>query len=137
VFFPERIVGWSSKGDSIVANHSTLISDIQVNQPMAENTFRLRYPDGLYVTDDIRGVKYRVNSEGKPISAEEPVSRVILPPAVGDDVPSSARRETQEEPRSMLRWILPVSIGILVLGVVAALVRCWRRPAAEDSSADG
>jgi len=129
VFFPERLVGGSGPEGDFNFHHHTLISDIRVNQPLPENIFHLRYPEGIPFDDHIRGVKYRANSEGNPISKEEPLrsGRVIPAAPLGDDPP----RETQEEPKSATRWILPVSGGILVIGLAAAFVRRrWKMTAA-------
>lgn len=125
VFFPERLVGRSGPGGNLDFHHQTLISDIRVNQPLPEGIFRLRYPEGIPFEDHIRGVRYLANSDGSPISKEEPLrsGRFIPPAPLGDDPP----RETQEEPKSATRWILPASCGILVVGLVAAFVRRrWR-----------
>lgn len=132
LFFPERLVGRSGPEGNYNFNHTTVISEIRINQPLPENVFHLRYPEGVVFDDRIRGVRYRANSEGKPISPEEPleVGRVAVAP-LGEEPASSRPMETQEEPRSMTRWILPISCGILAVGLIAAFVRRRHRSAAE------
>ncbi len=127
VFFPERLVGRSGSEGNYFFNHTSVISDVRINQPLPADIFRFRYPDGVLLTDSVRGAEYRVNSEGKRISPEVPLAGGVPPPSSGMAASSDAGTETQEEPRSLTRWILPVSLGILVLAGVTAFLRHKRR----------
>ncbi len=133
LFFPELLVGRSGPEGKVDFSHTTVISGIRLNEPLPSDALRLRFPYGVYLTDSIRGVRYRVNQEGTPISPEEPIQsgRVIPPPSPGEDPATDAKAETREEPRSVTRWILPVSLGILVVGIIGTLIRRQKRKAVE------
>jgi hypothetical protein len=125
LFFPERVVGWSETKGIRDFKYTTVLSEIQVNEPLPDGILRFRYPSGIYLTDSIRGTYYRIDSEGNRTSPETPLAG-LPPPSVDAPAPSVPGTETQEEPRSATRWVLPVSLGILALGGTLALVR-WRR----------
>jgi hypothetical protein len=131
LYFPEKIEGWSGTATNRDFHYVTVISDIRLNQPLPDDVFHFNFPNGVYLSDGIRGTNYRVGSKGNRISPEIPFGKIPPPPvgAVAQVVPGS---ETQEEPKPITRWILPLSVGILVLAAIAALVRRWRRSAAES-----
>ena len=81
--------------------------------------------------DNIRGSEYRVDADGNPISQQIPYVHEPPPPHRAADSPVPGK-ETQEEPQPATRWILAISVGILILAGVAAVVR-WRRRPAESS----
>ena len=124
LFFPERIVGRNNMN----AQNTTVLSEIRINEPLPPDIFRLRFPHNVLMTDSVRNTRYRIDSAGRRISAETPMSVGLLPPPpVGDD-PETPRGETTEEPKSRTRWILPISLIILFIGLAAAYVRHrWRR----------
>lgn len=117
LYFPERVSGRSKDSTS-----STLLSEIRVNQPLPADIFNFRYPHGVYLSDGIKGVSYRTDPEGNPISAVTPHSRGPLPPR-SEAEPATLGTETQEEPRSLTRWILPLALVILASAGVVAVIR--------------
>jgi hypothetical protein len=132
VFFPERakgssgLEGTSANNDSALFNEfSVLFSDIHVNEPLPDDIVRFRYPDGIILSDAIRGTTYRVDSEGNRISDETPFGK-IPPPPEGELAASPLGTETREEPWPTTWWILPVSLGLLIFGSALYLVRRWR-----------
>jgi hypothetical protein len=132
VFFPERTAGRSGPEGKFDFNHTTKFSDIRINQPLPKDIFQIRYPNGVYLSDHIRGVGYHVNTEGRRISPETPLEgRSVPPPPVGVAA-NSAGTETQTEPRSATRWILPASLSILLFTGVVALVRRWQKRTRES-----
>jgi hypothetical protein len=118
LFFPQRINGREDNGKS-----TTVLSDIHVNQALPADIFDFRYPAGVYLSDGIKGVSYRTDSEGNPISAITPHARGSPPPR---SEPGAIATETQEEPRSFTSWILPLALVILASAATLALVRRWR-----------
>jgi hypothetical protein len=129
VFFPERARGSTvTEGGKPFFTYSVVLSDIQVNEPLPDEVFRFRYPEGIILTDGIRGTSYRVDAEGNPISPETPMG-TVPPPAEGEPALHPPGHETREEPRPASRWILPVSLGMLALGGILFVVR-RRRTAA-------
>lgn len=126
VFFPEQAVGRSENQGKQYSTNTSKLTDIKVNQPLPRDIFRFRYPQGVFMADKIRGCEYRIDAEGNPISKEVPFGRGDPPPIKEGDA-QSAGTETQEEPRPASRWILPISLGILIVGGVAAFLRRRRR----------
>jgi hypothetical protein len=127
VFFPEKLAGRTGPDGKWDFTHTTAISDIRVTQPIAADVFHFRYPAGIYITDTIRGTRYRVDAAGNRTSSETPLGRVP-PPPVGDTAERiEPGTETREEPRPASHWILPGSLGILRCAGIVALVRIWQR----------
>ncbi len=129
LYFPERLAGRSGRDGNFDFNHTTTISEIRVNQPLPDGVFRFRYPHGIYLTDSIRGTSYRVDPDGNRIGPETPLG-TVPPLAAGEELERGS--ESVEEPKTITRWILPVSIGVLALAGVAAVVRRWRRATTAD-----
>jgi hypothetical protein len=126
LFFPEKGVGRSGPdGKNWDFNYTTLFSDISLNKPLADSIFRLSFPNGVYLTDSIRGTGYFVRPDGHPSSAEKPLGG-LPPPSVGDLDVRGPGMETQEEPRPITRWILPLSFCLAVFGCLILFVRRWR-----------
>lgn len=130
LFFPERIEGRSQANGIQDTESLSQLSDIKVNDPLPDDIFRFRYPNGVFVADGIRGTEYRADAEGNRLSAETPLGRGQPPPQTESD-PSALRTETLEGPRSLTRWILPASVALLLLAGIAAIVRRQRMRAAQ------
>ena len=129
IFFPERVVGRAGVGDKPSETRSeSLLSDIRVNQPLPPEVFRLRYPAGISLTDSIRGTSYRVDSDGNPLSVEKPLG-TVPPPAPSRLAGPDGGAETAEEPQSRFRWILPVSIGLVAVGILLTVRKRWKTKA--------
>jgi len=128
LFFPRNAAGRSGAPENWTLTTKSVLSEIRVNQALPADTFRIRFPHNVIMTDAIRGTRYRIDSNGNRISEETPYANVksIPPPGVdpSDDPPHV---ETREEPRSWTRWILPISVAILVAGLIAAHIRRRRR----------
>jgi outer membrane lipoprotein-sorting protein len=132
LFFPERMTGSSQLLTNKAKGYdsTTRFSDVQINQPLPGDIFNFKYPHGVSLRDNIRGSEYRVDADGNPISQQIPYVHEPPPPGSAGDVPIPGT-ETQEEPQSATRWILPISLGILIVGGVAAFRR-RRRTQAES-----
>jgi hypothetical protein len=126
LFFPEKIVGRSGPdGKKWDSNDTTVITDIRVNQKLPDGIFRFHYPNGVYLTDSIRQVGYRVDSDGNRISPEESLG-TIPPPSAGDLEQSGSGMETEKEPRPLTHWILPLSLCLAIAGCLGLLLRRLR-----------
>lgn len=125
VFFPERVTGRSGSGNNMATSLVSIFSDIHVNQPLPPGIFHFRYPNGILLTDSIKGTSYRVDPEGNPLSSGQPMARVG-PPPLAEGVAPGTGKETEEEPKPLSRWILPCSLLALALGGGGALARRWR-----------
>lgn len=130
IFFPERVVGSSGGPGNPGSQRTVVFSEIKVNEPLPDGIFRLAYPRGIMLTDDIRGTAYRVDEAGNRISDETPMGKIVAPPPLGEAAPPSPSIETKAEPKRWTRWILPGSAGILLIGLIALLAR--RRLAREE-----
>jgi hypothetical protein len=97
-------------------------SAISINQPLPADIFRLRYPNGIFLTDSIRGTSYRVDPEGNPLSGEVPLGR-NPPPSTVESAKPEHNSETTEEPRPWSRWIIPISICLILVGLALAVRR--------------
>lgn len=128
VFCPERVEGFAGYEGEPYFKHKTVISDIQVNQPVPDERFTMRFPGGVDFVDRIRGTYYRVDPGGNAISAETPLTKAIPPPSVEPGGKLTLGSESEDEPKSFVQWLLPTSVGILLLAGLFALLRRWRRP---------
>jgi hypothetical protein len=125
LFFPEQVQGTAGDGAEDSSSHMTQMADVRVNQALPPDSFSFRYPNGVYLDDLIKGTRYKVDPNGNPMSTGEPLAR-NPPPPLAEGVRSEAMMETQEEPKSLSRLILPVTVCLVVLGLVAILARRWR-----------
>jgi hypothetical protein len=124
VFFPERIEGHATSDTGDIANnHSSVLSEIQVNGRLPDRTFKLTYPRNVTVLDEVRGVTYKTGADGNRISPERPIKKVTRPPAQGSGIPAGSLSESKTEPKSFARWILPLGIMALSFAGVIAIVR--------------
>lgn len=128
VFFPEKGAGRSGPDGKTDLEYTAEFTEIQVDQPVPDEVFGFQFPNGIILRDKIRGTKYPVDAQGNQIGpAEEiPSHRVPPPPVDGLSVSEGARTETQDEPHSRSRWILPGSLGILLLAGLGWSLRLWR-----------
>lgn len=131
LFFPTESVGTSQMLPSKdkLYDSKTKFSDVQINQPLPNNIFSFNYPHNVILGDDIRGCQYRIDANGNQISKETPFGREPPPPGDSGDEKQAFGTETQEEPQPLSRWILPISVGILISGGVAAFLRGRKRQA--------
>jgi len=119
IFFPVEAIGTSPPDSRSKAK----LLEIKVNQPLPPSIFKFSYPRGVYFGDSITGTQYRVDSEGNAISKKTPLGTPPPPPA-GELPQVGQGMESQGEPESITRWILPVSVMVLVLaGGFAVLIR--------------
>jgi hypothetical protein len=120
VFFPEQTEQRTpsenpSAGTAITVND---FHEMIVNQPVAAEVFKVRYPPGIEVRDSIQGRAYSVQRDGE---LKEIPGRTLS--KIGP-LPLITESQTTEEPRPATRWILPVSLAILG---VAGIAWVWRR----------
>jgi hypothetical protein len=130
VFFPEEIVGRSEYNGSQDTSCATHISNVKVNEPIAEDIFRLRFPNNIILTDGIIGGQYHVDAQGNRISEVKPLAQG--PGAPGLEAGVIPGIESESEPWPVSRWILLFSLLVLIAGGIGALVRWRRRRAAES-----
>lgn len=126
-WFPVKVEMRHYLNDRLVLTRRAAFSKVRVNRPLPAEQFHLPFPHAVTVSDQIEGKEYRADANGKPIGPSRPLAKVPpLPAGV------TKRSETVDEPTRLVEWILPVSIGVIVLGGCLWLLRKWRRAAAGD-----
>lgn len=129
VFFPVRSASLIHVDDQLIQTGTASVSNLRVNQPLPADTFRLAYQRGVTMYDGVKGTKYKVDENGKPISEPVPDPPGNLSPtaaAESSTPPLTPRLETQVEPSSSTWWVLPCSFGVLALGGVLMYRRSRR-----------
>lgn len=66
VFFPKRSKKKLIGNDEEIALWETTLSNLRINEPLPDSLLQASFPEGTVVTDQIRGVSYRVNADGQP-----------------------------------------------------------------------
>src|SRR3974377_2266623 len=94
-----------------------------MNEAIKPDVLRLRFPAGIMMHDGIRNENYRVDTSGKQSSKAIPAGRGFPTPPLGDQEHTVSIGETKEEPKSVTRWILPISFGLLLMTGILALYR--------------
>jgi hypothetical protein len=121
VFFPESTVGRSENGGKPYSSLQCQVKDIRINESLPQDAFRLRYPRGTQLNDNIRGVTYTVDEDGRQISKESAQNRG--PQAAPAAFPASPMTETREEPAGIGRWILIAFLAVGLIGLVVIVLR--------------
>lgn len=100
---------------------TTTLTEVQVNRPLPAGVLDLPLPAGTTVTDDVRKTKYVAGPDWRPTGSEKPWSRTaVVAPAALAGAPT---RQSTEEPRSWMWWLMAASGAVLALGGAATLVR--------------
>jgi hypothetical protein len=111
----------------------TTLTNVKVNEPIAKDMFILPpIPSGTELHDSIDGTRFPIDSSWKRIGrkVDNPVI-TIQSRSGGPAAPFSAQSET--EPKSLSRWLLPASIAILVTAAGVWFYR--KRQAAREATA--
>ena len=125
IFFPEEIEARSYTDNKLDGTTFTTISDVKINQPLGQDVFKLRYPAGVQIMDTIEGKMYIANQEGRPIGTVKNMQVVRTPPLPVD---GGSQTATEFEPKSLTRWILPASFGLVIVGgAIWFIQRKWRK----------
>jgi hypothetical protein len=126
VFFPAEVTKVRTMGGKFEYREVAQVKNIRVNAPLSPATFSLNHVPGDRVSDHLQGKRYTVGSDGKT----ETKLAIIGPPT--PPVGVTELTEMKAEPRSVTSWLLPLSAGLIVVGVALAYVRRRRanRPAA-------
>lgn len=123
VYFPEEVVKKEVTAGQLVGTHRIVFQNIRLNQPLSQDAFNLRFPEGTEVDDLIQGRRYRTGSDGNQKGEAQPVP---LPPPPRELAEYHAGTETSEEPSSWTVWLTPASLGVLGIASGTWAVRRWR-----------
>jgi hypothetical protein len=121
VFFPESVVTKSLVGGVLKSTRTATFSDIRINAPISDDMFRLNFPPNTEVHDLIQGKKFIADSAGKLSGAG--VALASPPPPDYYGRPMVPHTETSSETAHWTTWVLPVSLGVLAVGIVAWVVK--------------
>ena len=124
IFFPEQAETKFYNDDKVVQHDIVTFSDIRVNQPLPAKIFELAIPPNSTVIDKVQGKEYAVDSAGKVVGTERPVSTIPPIPAGTHQTPTS------EEPTSVIRWLLYALILLFAVSAGIWYVRRLRASAA-------
>jgi hypothetical protein len=125
VFFPETVVMQSYVAGALQSTRTTAFSDIRINTTLPSGMFRVDLPPNTPVHDLILGKKYVTDAAGRAVGAGEDLPHAP-PPRAAAPRPSVPRSETKREPVHWTALVLPASLGILLIGVGACVVKSWR-----------
>jgi hypothetical protein len=122
VFFPSHTVMKVHKPGDTLGNPTgpvtnTFFEEVSINEPISDDTFRLKVPEGTNTTDKRIGKVYVMGSDGKP-SPNEPIYELRTVPFG----PSIA-----VEPAAKPLWQPWITAVLIVLGAGAAAIFIWRR----------
>jgi hypothetical protein len=132
IYFPEEIrMRGYRKGQQIAAGVRTF-ADIRINQPLPPGTFEPHLPPGTEVSDFDQGKVFKVDAQGKFIELKGRRRPVNMPVSEAAVVSGTPRTATRTEPELMTRWLLPVSVLLLLLGAAGWVIRKYRQQMAAD-----
>jgi hypothetical protein len=116
VYFPERVVSKGVEDGKLVATHTVEFSEVHVNRKYEANSFDLKFPSGVFVTDKINGTLYQVDGNGKPAGSVMKYAPVV---SVGGGSPTPLSED--DRGWSLARWLAVISVGILLSGIYLSL----------------
>jgi hypothetical protein len=111
----------------------TILSDVKVNQPLAQDALRIPKIAGLECVDFNRNVKFKVDADGNAIGPESPEEVVYVAPNYkqGSGIPTPPYYkdpfEPSKPPTPWWMWMLIASLTVLLTAVIAAIVRRRRQ----------
>jgi hypothetical protein len=113
IFFPETIVTKSFNKDDLIVTKTATFSEIRVNAPIPDSTFRLTYPPNAQVNDYLQNKQFTTDAAGRIAG---PGTEIPKPPPL-KSTSSGMRTETKTEPTNWSALVMPISGGILTTGV--------------------
>jgi hypothetical protein len=122
IYFPEGANAQAGPpGGPPFSKHTFVISEVVINKGIAKERFHLSFPDGIVLTDSIRGTSYRVDAGGRRISAESPLPSSSPTPAI--QTAEAMKSESSAEPKSVSGYILPAALVVLIAATAIAIGR--------------
>ncbi len=106
------------------------VEKIEINRPIIKSELDFQFPPGEVVLDQIRNKVWRTDENGE-IGKEEAknvdgLAVTIVKGSLHPVLPNASSGPTLEEPGSVIRWILPISVGLIAAGLLLfALKKFW------------
>lgn len=130
LFFPVRTESKSYGDGKFLAGVECEIEQLSVNKPLPPGVLELTYPKGIMFTDQIRRVRYKVDSAGRPITPETSTDSPSTAPTAPPDRSEPPGTETAVERQSRLHWYLLGGAMLTLSTAVLLRRRGNRQPAA-------
>lgn len=131
VFFPSKVICVNPEnGDQAWGME---FKEIQVNQSVEKDKLEFHFPARLLVMDRIRNGAFLTDSYGNPcLPGKNAKGELIalaegIDPSIHPNNSSESTRASDSEEKSLSRWILPVVVGFIGVGLLAGLVKKYRR----------
>jgi hypothetical protein len=127
VYVPTTIEHRCSVKGQLRAVVRTIVSELKVNQPLAENALRLPGIAGMNCIDLTRDVQFRVDADGRRNGPESRVKVTRVAPNTPAPLPtgplSLSDPEPSRPPTPWWLWLLIASALLLMVAVVLAVLR--------------
>jgi hypothetical protein len=123
VFVPVRCIRRTVTGDN-QKESATVLRNVRVNEAINDDVFRLpAIPSGTLLFDEIAGTKYPVDSQWRQIGKEQPLVKLRLA-GTSSNEGVEYRTSSTREPRPWWRWLIPVSLAVLIC---TTMLWYWRK----------
>lgn len=115
VFFPVKYVSRYYVAGKLKSQSTLAAEVVEVNEPVADEALTLTFPEGVFIEDTVKGIRYATGPDGKPVPARP--ARPI-PPETRAQVQAPA--EPEPVPVRWL-WVAATLAAAMCVGLVA-----WR-----------
>lgn len=142
IYFPAKAtnVRYDVKNGKIINTRTVVVEETKINHPLEMKDMAFNFPANLMVMDMVQGKIWTTDSQGKlgseakgpdgkPLTLAKGANPPALPPgAIPNPPPIGAiKTATQEEPPSPTRWILPISMALILCGFSLLLLQKLRK----------
>jgi hypothetical protein len=121
VFFPALVRAEHRNEGKVVHAETAVFSNVRINESLPADAFRFQFPPGILVYDHIKNELHKTDANGNPIlpPIDKQGQQLSLVNVAHDneEPETKIRQVTQEEPRNWTRWLLPISLALLVVAV--------------------
>ncbi len=121
VYFPSKVTGtgYSPADGKVAVVRTVAIQEVQINKPFPQVQREFQFPPNVVVMDSIQNKVWRTGVNGEIGTAAKGSGGQPMTMAEGGPSPvgETVAAVTLEEPKSVTRWVLPVSIGLIAVGL--------------------
>lgn len=113
VYFPAAVVSKHYDGGKLFVTHTAEFLDVKVNPIFPAGAFDLKFPTGVYVTDRLRGTRYRIDANEQPAGEVYKYAPVV---SYGNQSPTPVDAD-EKRPWSWPKIFLLGSAAVLAVGI--------------------
>lgn len=126
IFVPSKCRGQTFAQSKLIREWLITMSDTSVNSEIPLDALQLpTFPNGTVLHDRINETKYRIDSNWNQIGPASPDRRLkVAGPSLGQ---SEFTSQSRSEPASSPRWLLSLSLALLVAVAIYLVFRMGRR----------